>query len=71
MKQGILDYRALAARVLVVAVGRVDGWTAYCDAVEGEDHDAEAPGVARNGAKLPQSVACLLFPQLDPKEFCR
>ena len=54
---------ALARRVLVVAKTRIEGkWSAYCDAVNGENHDDEEAEVYRSGSKLPVNVARLLFP---------
>lgn len=55
--------RALASRVMVVAVPRVEcTWRAYIDAVEGYNHDAEYEAVAANGATLPEALARVLFP---------
>ena len=60
------EVRALASRVLVVAVARVEGsWSAYADAVPGEDHRAEADAVARHGDKVPEAVARALFPHFS------
>lgn len=56
--------RAMAMRVLAVAHTRIEGtWSAYCDAVPGEDHSLEEEGVLRRGDKLDESVALALFPQ--------
>lgn len=54
---------ALANRVLAVATTRVEGsWSAYCDAVEGQNHHREAELVLRFGSKMDEQVARLLFP---------
>ena len=39
-------------------------WTAYVDAVRGENHDYEWQLVAASGDKLPQKVAEVLFPDI-------
>jgi hypothetical protein len=55
--------RALDTTVLVVAQTRIEcAWSAYCRAVPGHDHAAEADVVLRRGAKLPEAVARVLFP---------
>lgn len=61
-----MEYRALANRVLVVAVTNehVGDWAAYIDAVDGHDHDKEYEEVARTGNKLPKAIAEYLFPQI-------
>lgn len=65
----ILHFRALASRVLVVAVARpLDGqnaWTAYIDAVPGNSHRSEAQAVAEMGNKLEESLARLIFNWLE------
>ena len=54
---------ALANKVLAVAATRVEGtWVAYCDAVPGDKHTAEANAVLANGDKLMEEVARVLFP---------
>ena len=59
----VVERRALASRVLAVAVTRIEGtWLAYIDAVAGRDHDAEEGGVLEQGMRLPEDVARLLFP---------
>ena len=59
-------WRPLASRVLVVAVPRVEcAWSAYCDAVPGQDHRHEYDAVMAHGAKLPEAVARVLFPIFD------
>jgi hypothetical protein len=62
----LVRWRALSRQVLAVARTRVEGkWSAYCDAVRGEDHDAEAEDMVRRGqaSKLPHDVAIVLFPE--------
>jgi hypothetical protein len=54
---------ALAMRVLCVASTRLEGtWSAYVDAVPGENHQEEYDQVLRFGDKLPEQVARILFP---------
>ena len=65
MADTIVARMALASCVLAVAVKRVDGWCAYCDAVRGHDHPMEQDEVARSGDKLPESVARAIFPRFD------
>lgn len=56
--------RALASRVLVVAHTRVEGsWRAYCDAVNGIDHDMEMEGVLRFGDDIGEDLARFMFPE--------
>jgi len=62
---------ALASRVLCVAVLRVDGWCAYCDAVPGEDHAREYLAVVRHGAKLPGPVARAIWPQFKALRYAQ
>lgn len=58
-----ITYLALSNKVLVVAVeGSVGDWTAYIDAVAGQDHEEEMREVARHGAKIPKWMAKRLFP---------
>lgn len=57
---------ALASRVLIVAVTRIEGaWSAYCDAVPGIRHDDEWEEVWRTGTKIPEKMARALFPQFE------
>ena len=65
----ILVTRALASRVLVVAVINDDikDWAAYIDAVPGMNHEQEKAEVARVGNKLPFEIAKLIFPALASK----
>lgn len=59
----ILQKRALAKDVLVVAVqGAVGDWSAYIGAVPGINHEAEKDRVAREGEKLPENLARMIFP---------
>ena len=58
-----IEYKALAQRVLAVAVeGNAGDWSAYIDAVPGNRHDDEYLEVKDNGEKLPEAVAKILFP---------
>lgn len=64
----IIGMRALAQRVLAVAVSRLDApgaWTAYIDAVPGDSHKREAGIVCRDGDKLSEEMARLLFPRFE------
>ena len=57
-------YKALACRVLAVAVARLDygaSWTAYIDAVPGKKHEDEWQKVRDGGIKLPKEVAKAIF----------
>jgi hypothetical protein len=59
----IISYRALARRVLVVAVtGGIRDWSAYIDAVPGINHGLEACDVADRGNKISREMATLIFP---------
>lgn len=58
--------RALSARVLVVAVTRVEcAWRASVDAVPGQDHRAEYQQVVDYGAPVDEPLARVLFPEFD------
>ena len=58
--------RALAQKVLSVAVTRIEGaWAAYVDAVPGQKHSLEFEAVLDNGAKLDEAVARSIFPEFD------
>lgn len=59
----VVDWKALDARVLCVAVKRVDGWCAYIGAVPGQSHERELDDVKSFGNKLPEKVALAIFPQ--------
>jgi hypothetical protein len=37
-------------------------WCAYCDAVNGMNHDNEEAEVLRHGSKLSEKIASVLFP---------
>lgn len=62
-------YKALAQRVLAVAVVRIyDGfkdWRAFIDAVAGDDHESEKDAVLAHGDQLSFSIAKILFPSLS------
>lgn len=61
----IVRTRALARRVLVVAVTDGRDWTAYIDAVPGESHRKEEAAVKERGDKLDHNIAKVMFPDLD------
>lgn len=64
--------RPLAARVLVVAITRVEtAWCAFVDAVPGRNHDYEADAVANYGTKLDEPVARVLFPVFDEVPYAK
>lgn len=64
----ILEYQALATRVLAVAtVGAVNDWCVYIDAVEGKNHETEALYVALDGNKQSKEMAEFLFPHFAEK----
>jgi len=48
-----------------VAVTDGRDWTAYVDAVPGENHRKEEAAVKESGDKLPYNVAKVMFPDLD------
>jgi len=57
---------SLAMKVLVVARTRIEGsWSAYCDAVPGNNHDVERAAVLANGCKISEGVARAMFPMFD------
>ena len=57
---------ALAARVLIVAVTRIEcAWSAYADAVPGWNHEQEKHAVRREGDKLGEGFARALFPMFN------
>ena len=62
-------HRALGTSVLAVARqgGAGFDWSAYIDAVPGQNHDAEAPAVIKDGDKLPFEIAKALFPDFAEK----
>jgi hypothetical protein len=58
--------RQFGHRVLAVARTRIEGaWSAYIDAVPGQNHDEEQGRVLEWGAKLPKDVARNMFPEFD------
>lgn len=60
----LIRHRALASRVLVVARTRVEcAWSAYCDAVPGQNHRAEREAVLNLGVKVEEKIARMLFPE--------
>jgi hypothetical protein len=67
----IVRRRALAGRVLAVARTRIEcRWSAYVDAVDGQNHADEVAGVLDRGAKLDEPVARALFPEFAEVEYC-
>jgi len=58
-----MKYRALASKVLAVAVVSVDGLRVYVDAVPGYDHKEEWEAVARHGDKQSKEIAKAIFPE--------
>ncbi len=70
VKPVVIGKHALARRVLVVAVNCVEGWTAYCDAVPGKNHDKELYAVARTGCKLHEPIAQSIFPSFANIPYC-
>ena len=58
----LLYFRALATRVLAVAVKCEISWCAYCDAVPGKNHASEVHAVMEHGDKLPEHIARSIFP---------
>jgi hypothetical protein len=64
--QPVVRWRALSAKVIVVARTRIEGrWAAYIDAVPGKDHYDEYAAVLDYGAKLEARIARALFPMFD------
>lgn len=61
-----VSYHALAMCVLCVATTRIErGWAAYCDRVPGMDHSREWERVLKNGRKLKEEVARVIFPEFS------
>jgi len=61
-----MERSALASRVLVVAKTRIEcAWSAYIDAVPGENHDREQDSVLQDGSKLLERIARVLFPRFE------
>jgi hypothetical protein len=61
---GTQEYRAIASRVLVVAVrGAIGDWAAYVGDVSGKNFSEESVEVAANGTKLDRKVAEFYFPE--------
>jgi len=61
--------KTLSPRVLVVAVVNKHTleWSAYIDAVPGNNHEEEYVHVANTGSKLDHTFAKILFPILERK----
>lgn len=67
-----LRSKALARRVLAVAITRVEGtWKAYCDAVPGRNHANEYHAVLAEGLALPENLALVIFPQFEGIPYAR
>ena len=62
-----LNWCDIAPRVLAVAVVHGNNWTAYMDAVSGEDYDQEAAEVALHGTKLTREVASSIWPDFTTR----
>jgi len=59
-----IQWKALASTVIVVACeGDVKDWTVYIGGVAGKNHETEWKDVLHWGAKLPQNIAEILFPE--------
>ena len=65
----IVNYTALASKVLVVCVDSDEDWAAYCDAVPGINHEQELESVARMGSKISPRLAKVLFPSMDIEKY--
>ncbi len=62
----IINWKALAQTVLVVAVKRVPGeWCAYIKDTPGESHERELERVRAYGAKLSEKIALAIFPMYE------
>jgi len=58
-----MEYKPLAYDVIAVAVaGYARDWAAYIGAVAGINHSLEYRAVAKDGSKLSEEVAKILFP---------
>ncbi len=56
----------LARQVMAVSKTRVEcAWAAYIDFVPGENHDREEHAVLSYGTKLMETIARVLFPELE------
>ena len=61
----------LATKVLVVAVWRIDGWKAYCNAVPGKNHHIEFASVAYEGTPIDEYIARAIFPMYKDIPYAR
>ena len=61
-----ISCHSLARRVLAIAIvnSQIGDWTAYVDAIPGVNQDKEWEAVVREGNKLPEAVAKILFPEI-------
>ena len=63
---------ALHSTVLIVAKTRIEGtWRAYCGSVPGQNHDNEMEPVLRNGDRVPEKIARVMFPCFDGVPYAR
>lgn len=63
---------ALSQFVLCVAKIRIEGaWTAYCNAVPGQEHSVETVRVLTHGNKLPEKIARAVFPEFSELRYAR
>ncbi len=60
-----LSWSNIAPQVLAVAVVDETRWSAYIDAVPGEDFDAEATEVVLHGTTIPHDMAVCLWPDFE------
>ena len=68
MSERQYHYRALASRVLVVAMENERDWAAYIDAVPGHNHENEFMTVLDAGNKISKELATMLFPGLAERK---
>lgn len=62
-KDKLVDYYVLDNHVLAVAIeGEVKDWAAYIGDMKGYNLDWDIEMVKRNGTKLPEKIARILFP---------
>jgi len=63
---------ALASTALAVAHTRIEGaWCAYCMGVPGINHNDEYEKVLKQGDKLSEEIARLIFPEFDDVPYAR
>lgn len=70
--QPLRFHSALHQRVLCVAQTRIEGtWCAYCRDVPGHNHVNEVSLVLRDGDKMSEEVALVLFPHMAGIPYAR